>query len=254
MTQEPVGSVAAAAAATQALTESEEWPEGWAQYCTMLVALGVKRVRAERKMSAQQLSDRCAELGMPIARSVLANLESGRRSSISLPEVLILARALRVSPIALCFPVGYVATYVATPFETVDTWAAVKWFTGEAPFPGERAQATENIDAAGDPDKLRVLDGMSDMAGIYRHHDSYANYVRKQREGLESDRRQVAAQMEKGITDELHGRLLSVSEQNVQIAEGNLIKLRRTLRDAGLLVLPPLGDDLRDLDELGQEL
>lgn len=246
MTQEPMGDVAAAAAATRALMDDAEWPDGWARYCTMLVALSVKRLRTERKMSAQQLADKCAELGMPIARSVLANLESGRRSSISLPEVLILSRALRISPVSLCIPLGYLPMYLPTPFDAVDTWVAAKWFTGEAPFPGDKPQAVANISADGDPEKARLLNRLNDMAGLFRHHDSYADAVRKAREGLEADRRSVAVQKEKGISDELHERLIAVSEENVRSAEENFLKLRRVLRETGLLALPPL-EDLTDL-------
>ena len=55
----------------------------------------------------QQLADRTAELGMPIPRSVLANLESGRRDTVSVAEVLVLAAALDVAPIELICPVGF---------------------------------------------------------------------------------------------------------------------------------------------------
>lgn len=55
----------------------------------------------------QQLADRTAELGMPIPRSVLANLESGRRETVSAAEVVILAAALDIAPIELISPVGF---------------------------------------------------------------------------------------------------------------------------------------------------
>ncbi len=46
-------------------------------------------------MSAQDLADRCAEIGHPIPRNVIANMESGRRATLPLVDVLVLAEALR---------------------------------------------------------------------------------------------------------------------------------------------------------------
>jgi transcriptional regulator with XRE-family HTH domain len=83
-----------------------------------------------RGMSAQQLSTACKELGHPIARSVIANLESGRRSNVSVAEMLILATALNVPPATLLFPVGFAASVEVVPggFET--PLRAVDWMSG----------------------------------------------------------------------------------------------------------------------------
>lgn len=55
-------------------------------------------------MSAQRLADRCGELGVPISRSILADLENGRRGNISVAELIVLARALDVAPFDLLTP------------------------------------------------------------------------------------------------------------------------------------------------------
>jgi transcriptional regulator with XRE-family HTH domain len=81
-------------------------------------------------MSAQQLADRCAELGMPIARSVLANLESGRRESVSAAEIMILAQALDVPPVLLMFPLGRVEAIEYLPGQQMPPWDAMMWFSG----------------------------------------------------------------------------------------------------------------------------
>ncbi len=98
-----------------------------------LVAREVRRYReAQRpKMSGRQLADRTAELGMPIPRSVLANLESGRRETVSVAEVLVLAAALNVSPVELMCPVGFDKRAEMLPGRTTDPREAVRWFTGE---------------------------------------------------------------------------------------------------------------------------
>ena len=114
------------------MTQHEaEWP----QRLTATIARQVQNVRGERRMSAQQLADATAALGHAMPRSVIANLESGRRDTVSVAELLVLARALRVPPLELVFPLGREEMVELLPGETVATWDAARWFTGEAHFP-----------------------------------------------------------------------------------------------------------------------
>jgi len=111
------------------VTQDDDWPARVAR----LVAREVRRYRERRqpKMSAQQLADRTAELGMPIPRSVLANLESGRRETVTAAEVLVLAAALDVAPIDLLCPVGFDEQTEMLPGRMVDSREAVRWFCGD---------------------------------------------------------------------------------------------------------------------------
>ena len=70
----------------------------------MTMASQIRRYRRERRMSAQKLANRTAELGMLVPQSVLANLENGRRHTVSVPEMLIFAQALDVAPADLLIP------------------------------------------------------------------------------------------------------------------------------------------------------
>ena len=84
-------------------------------------------------MSAQELADACEELGYPIPRNVIANMESGRRATLPLVEVMVLAEALHTYPICLIYPVGYVEQVQPLPFKyPKPTWDAMHWFTGES--------------------------------------------------------------------------------------------------------------------------
>ena len=74
----------------------------------------------------QKLADRTDELGMPIQRSVLANFESGRRETVSVAELIILARALEVAPLELLIPAGGVEM---TPGVTWSPQDASQWFS-----------------------------------------------------------------------------------------------------------------------------
>lgn len=88
----------------------------------------VKEVRNERGISAQQLADRLQELDPRTAlkRNVLANFESGRRPTVSVDELLLLARALGEPPAAFLVP------YVDEPdvrvgSETYDPGTMWRW-------------------------------------------------------------------------------------------------------------------------------
>lgn len=114
-----------------------EQTEDWASQVAAQVGERISRIRKERGMTAQALSDRCAELGLPLDRSVIAKLERGLRAGFSVAELLVVARALNVPPMLLIFPVGRRWTTTVLPGVSVDTWGAVIWFIGESPFPDE---------------------------------------------------------------------------------------------------------------------
>ncbi|MFH0243617.1 hypothetical protein ACGRHY_14585 [Streptomyces sp. HK10] len=103
----------------------------WSERLASAIAHEVRRHRMTLGLSAQQLSDRCAELGMPIQRSVLANLESGRRATVTVAEVLVLAAALGIAPAQLLFAVGYEEKVEPLPGCTKDPLVAVEWLAGD---------------------------------------------------------------------------------------------------------------------------
>jgi transcriptional regulator with XRE-family HTH domain len=70
-----------------------------------VVARRVQELRAEKRWSAERLAEACAKAGMPeLNRSVIANIESRRRRSITLEEAFTLASVLGVSPAFLLAP------------------------------------------------------------------------------------------------------------------------------------------------------
>src|SRR5690606_15614422 len=108
-----------------------EQQEDWASRLCRSVAGEVRRYRRERGLSAQQLADRCADLGMPgLGRMTIANLENGRRHSIALAEVLIRAAALDVAPAARASPVGYAAAVEYLPGQEAPPLDALDYFAG----------------------------------------------------------------------------------------------------------------------------
>lgn len=101
------------------------------------IASQVRRLRTERGMSAKQLAERCAELGVPdLERNVIANLENGRRRAVSVDELLALAVALDTSPVVLMFDFGVHDPAAVTPTVEAHPHLVWKWFRGEDPLPG----------------------------------------------------------------------------------------------------------------------
>ncbi|MFH8758611.1 helix-turn-helix domain-containing protein [Streptomyces atroolivaceus] len=116
---------------TRSDDEEDDFPE-WVDRVQANVAGEVRRRRKEMGWSAQDLADRCEELGHPIPRNVIANMESGRRAGLPLVDVIVLAAALETYPACLIFPVGYVDRTQELPFQgLVPTWDALRRFTGE---------------------------------------------------------------------------------------------------------------------------
>ncbi|MEU6944261.1 helix-turn-helix domain-containing protein [Streptomyces sp. NPDC046316] len=116
---------------TQSPTES-----AWSERLALSIAKEVRRHRQAQGLSAQQLSDRCADLGMPVQRSVLANLESGRRSTVTVAEVIVLAAALRIAPAELVFPVGYEEKVEVLPGYERTPLTGLEWFAGQGSVSG----------------------------------------------------------------------------------------------------------------------
>lgn len=115
--------------------DEDDFPE-WADRIKANVAGEVRRRRKEMGWSAQDLADRCEQLGHPIPRNVIANMESGRRANLPLVDVMVLAAALETYPVCLIFPVGYVEETQELPFQRlIPTWDALRHFTGEEEVP-----------------------------------------------------------------------------------------------------------------------
>ena len=111
-----------------------DWPARVAASVGRRVAYFRERTTDEhgRKLTAQALADRCAQLGLPLARPTIAKLEKGFRETITVGEVQVLARALGVSPLMLLFPLGQAETAEVLPGKNVTPFDAMQWFADEA--------------------------------------------------------------------------------------------------------------------------
>lgn len=107
---------------------------------TRTVASRVAQVRRRRGWSTTRLAQKCAEVGMPgLNRAVLANLQSGRRTFVTVDEVLALAFVLNVAPVHLLVPIEQTADhqrYRVTATRDLPLAAAREWVRGRCCPPG----------------------------------------------------------------------------------------------------------------------
>lgn len=176
-----------------------EWPKRLAN----TIAKEVQRVRAARGMSAQDLSNACTALGLPFSRSAIANFESGRRPNLSVAELLVLARALRVPPALLVFPLGINEESELPPGEVVDTWDAVQWLGGDY------------VESVSGEDAITIV-------ADYREHDELVRRWRKTQDQL--DRLRVSGGDEE---------LAATHEHLISVMRSALIAMRRRMQVNG---------------------
>ncbi|MFF8533768.1 helix-turn-helix domain-containing protein [Streptomyces sp. NPDC015532] len=203
--------------------------ESWASKVAKVAAAEVRRYRDLQGMSAQQLSDACAELGHPIARSVLANFESGRRPTLSVAELLVIAEALEVPPTSLVFPVGYAPTVEVLPGIEYDTYRAAQWWAG-----------------FNTPNEARPAKRVGFV--LYDEHQDFVRDIAasraQARKHLEN-----AARLDEERDKDLRAALFDLSkaaESQAEQAEEVLWEIRSEIRRSGMTppVLPSELDDL----------
>lgn len=146
--------------------------------------------RTERGMSLQQLVIRLEELGWPISRTALGEIEAGKRH-VKLDEFLAISAALNVAPPAMLLPTvdGPDVTAV-TPEVTLPAFALIRWLAGDMPL----------IDSSGSPiDHERWARSVTPLSLMRRQHELANTVTRLRREidrmsALEHDDDSIAAQ------------------------------------------------------------
>lgn len=172
-------------------------------------------------MSAQRLSDRCAELGLRIERSVLSNLEGGRRTTLTVAELLVLAAALSVAPVLLVFPVGRAEDGEMLPGLTVPTWSAAQWFGGHADYPAPDLQADR-------------ADDWPEQLGYRLPIDLFERHQATRQRWSEANARVRVLQRRAAIENGDIKVVLQAAEETVVEIEATLRDLRDQMRSAGL--------------------
>jgi hypothetical protein len=181
-------------------------------------------------MSAQQLSDACAKLGAQIPRTVISNIENGRRTNVSVAEVLVIARALEQPPGALVFPAGYVSEVEYLPGKKTDPLQAVDWWSGERLPPDAGVTLPREGKAA-----IRTVY----PEGLDQHHRWAINIARKHRDIMN----QITSHYRSAWESELQEKTYGVPDNESEVAravakqlEYYLYDLREEMARLGLVV------------------
>lgn len=106
---------------------------------TRAVIERVKDLRRKRGLTAQQLAERMTEAGVPWEAGVVTKLETGRRKSISVAELLALAYVLDVALVHLMISADLDADApcAVTPTLSIPAGAARRWIRGQQPLSGQ---------------------------------------------------------------------------------------------------------------------
>ncbi len=107
--------------------------EGAAQTKQIMEAVKSARLAKKPPWSAARLADEMAKAGVGWDRNVVANLESGRRRSLKVHELLTLAWVLDTeNPLDLMVPeIPKLPVYPVTPSTLLSRAAVRAWFRGE---------------------------------------------------------------------------------------------------------------------------
>lgn len=213
----------------------------WAEDLAVAVGRRVAHYRKKRGLTAQQVSNQLkTRLGIDMKRTVLGGLESGVRKSVSVAEVLALAYILDVPPLLLLYPIGADETSETVPGHVVGTWAAAKWFTGEAPFPAHWPEE--------EPQRIwtdfEVDDEIAQPQLLYREHDELVARWRRRRGDLAS---RVVEASRTDRDEDLDRKRQAAADELYEAARP--IALHRLWMRRRGLTLPPLPYGLEGLDE-----
>jgi hypothetical protein len=101
-------------------------------------------------VSAKVLSNRTADLGFEIPRNTITNLENGRKESVPVHEVAVLAAALGIAPADLLLPVATEESVSVLPETTGSTVQSGNWFVsgtdGSAPTWGTSSELSAHLE------------------------------------------------------------------------------------------------------------
>lgn len=119
------------------------WQE-WSDTLTERVAGAVRSRRTVLGLTAAELAERTS-VGKPLTRAVISDLETGRKKSLEVSELLTLAAALDIPPILLLFP-GYPdGTVEVVPGAERKSIESAGWVSGQFPGPEAGAQANPGV-------------------------------------------------------------------------------------------------------------
>lgn len=154
------------------MTQARPWPAE----LTRATGRAIRHYRTKRRLSAEQLAEAVSNLGLRYTRTQVSNLESGRRDTITVGEVIAFAAVLDVPPTLLLFPIGTDDPVPILPGQTTNPWTAYQCFIGEyvlsRAVAGPGTSSAERQILRDTPMWIPKLPGPDNPIAIYRQHDN----------------------------------------------------------------------------------
>lgn len=157
------------------------------------IAATVKARRKELGITAAELADRTS-VGKPLTRAVISDLETGRKKTLEISELVTLAAALEISPLTLLIP-NVLEDVEVLPDVTAAGIDAFGWWTGAgAPTRSVRGLFFKD-------EGLRIAARLADVENVLRLNRrnlqlaerDYSLFERdSDRDGVERNRERVA--------------------------------------------------------------
>lgn len=190
----------------------------WAGKTVIRIYGNISDERERQGISAAELSRRCKNLGHPIARAVLAKMDSKDRANISIPELMVIAEALGMAPLDLIY-----SPYAAG--------ADVER------LPGDYAIEQAARDKFVSYDAFKTVNPASETTRLRRNLESWIGLVRESERAIEN------------ITDpESSDDYRSFREIRLSRQLYTLQRMQKGLHDHGILT-PPLSKGLAEVIE-----
>lgn len=154
------------------MTQERPWPAE----LTRATGRAIRHYREKRRLSAEQLAEAVSNLGLRYTRTQVSNLESGRRDTITVGEVIAFGAVLEVSPALLLYPIGTDNPVPILPGQTTNPWMAYQCFIGEyvlsRAVAGPGASSAERQILRDTPMWIPKPPDRDNPIAIYRQHDN----------------------------------------------------------------------------------
>ncbi len=115
------------------------------------------REAEQPKLSAAKLAQRTADSGYALTKAQISDLELGRKKTVTVPELLVLASALNVWPAWLLFPDLPDGKVEVVPGHRVSSVDAADWLSGLYWFPPAWTQPATDDDEPEVPETFDLL-------------------------------------------------------------------------------------------------
>ncbi|MGX9922959.1 helix-turn-helix domain-containing protein [Streptomyces sp. NPDC002248] len=206
-------------------------PTLWTSQLTARIASALRSARTTAGMTMAGVAAACAERGHEeMTAQTIKNLETGRKTSLSVADLLVLADVVGVPPVLLLFPLdGTEEEVEVLPHRTASPWDGLAWFTGEG-----------RHSAAPSGEHQEVLD-------LYRAHDDVLAAVEASIAMATARRRAAETALDPTLVPGLQERARSY--EALSLEDRKDLRAHRDRMRARGLTPPPLPADLQHVYE-----